>query len=164
MTKSLYLLAIILAAVAVSFSAGFSLYLFSSPPCVMPTDVLSDFDRQGLSVYTDMNKFLISVTLVIAGLAGGLVLSVAKERFTLSSWSIYLLFLAFSLSIISLYFGYVSYSSVFDAMINRCVDLSGQRLKLPQMVQYYAMLAAFLAGIGVVVVQVVKNRQPEEDS
>ena len=164
MTRRLYVIAAAFAFAGASLSTIATFFLFSRPPCTVSGDTLGDFQAHGLTVYSDLNKFLISLAIVIAGLAGGLVLLVAKDKFALPAWSLSLLFASFMLSVVSIYFGYVSYSSLFEAILNRCIDLAGDRLKLPQLIQYYSMLAALLCVIGVAVGAAVRSVASQESS
>ena len=112
--------------------------------CRFPEENLSDFGIVAYQMFTDLNKYLISLaTLLLGGLGalGMTIQSLSKEDERVNS--INLLCIAAVLGITSLYFAFVSHVGIAEAAINGCA-VFGPMLEVSQRLQFGTLVAGLI--------------------
>lgn len=141
MTRWIVISAATLAIVAIT--VDYSMF-GNEPPCLSPSEKMSEFDKVAFAQFSEMNKYLISLATLLLGGLGAIAmkfntLCVGSER----SETRTALASAGAFGVTSLYFAFLSHVRLAEAAINECTSF-GAKLQCAQFLQFSTLILGVL--------------------
>ena len=137
-----FYLVLLVVAVGLHFINSVFDYLRWNQPVPSP-DLVIDFHKRQVDVWTEMNKLLITLATVTIGAIGGFLLNtdksvpVSRDRMRRAA-------AAWLFSALSLYFGYLSYNEGANMLSMGTFDTYDARLWWPMRLQFWSFLVSVL--------------------
>ena len=152
----LYVLLIIVGWAIISY------YFQPSPKPTIEIQQLNQLQEKSIEIIIEMNKLLISLSLLVIGGIGGFLLQKYQTLKIESLIQIVIVVLSMMFAVSSIYFGYVLYAKLVEMLSNSMFDISTNLIEEPQKFQFFSfLLSVILFGLFVFnqIVPNAKGRQ-----
>jgi hypothetical protein len=120
-----------------------------TPPVAKPA--ISKFGEKGLEITLEMNKLVITATLLVFAAVGKIALADGESRRPLNLFSRLLLSVAVLFAALALYFSYVIYDKLVEMLAAGFLDLNSDLILGPRDLQLYSLLLSVLV-LGLLVI------------
>ena len=118
----------------------FTLFFNPVPDPDTAVSTLSNLQEHAIDIMVEMNKLLISFSLLIIGGVGGFLIHKHKDIKIHSMFQIIVIILCMIFASLSVYFGYVLYFMMIEMLSNEMFDPYNNMILQPQQCQYYSFI------------------------
>lgn len=136
----------------VLIAIGFVLYFLISnyvanvePMAAQHLEDMSDLQKESLSVLVEMNKLLISLSLLAIGAIGSFILNKNEGLQSSKGWVLSILAMAMLFSVISIYCGYELYSNILEMLSNEMFEPNNPLLAVPLKWQFASFILSVVS-------------------
>jgi len=134
----------------------FSRYVRPVPEASIELDSLSDLQKKSIDIIIEMNKLIISLSLIVLGALGGFLIQKYQVVKIKSLMGKLIIVLSIFFSALSIYFGYVIYSRMVEMLSNKMFNPASNLIELSQKFQYYSFLSSLIL-FGLFVINAATN-------
>lgn len=114
------------------------------PEPSVAVDKLNNLQLKTIEIIIEMDKFLLSISLLIIAGIGGLLIQKYQAIKIKSLFQKVIILISFLFAISSIYFGYVLYFKMVEMLSNNMFDAKNALIEQPQRFQYYSLLFAVI--------------------
>lgn len=102
--------------------------LLPKPGIEEHTECLTALQSKNIDLLIEMNKYLISIAIVIIGALGSIKIGKQKVEMKETLWTIGIYFTSILLSCVSLLFGYILYTKIYNLLAHNIVNMLSSQL------------------------------------
>lgn len=102
---------------AVVLGVGFGIFYFMPPPVTYEYQAtIDEVTKQSIELLGEMNKYLTAVAFGIIGILGNILIGQVRLKHKENGFTTILFSLSLALSLCSVFFGYLAYTKLFEAV------------------------------------------------
>jgi len=119
-------------------------YFQPTPEPAIRLDTLNELQKKSIEIVIEMNKLMISLSLLVIGGIGGFLLQKYQVIKIRSIPQKIIIVFSIVFSALAIYFGYLIYSKMVETLANNIFALAGNLIDQFQKYQYYSFLLSLI--------------------
>jgi len=137
-------------------------YLRPIPLPSVEIDDLNGLQKESTTIIVEMDKLIISLSLLVIGAIGGFILHKYENVKIRSLLQRVTIGLSFMLACSAVYFGYVLYAKIIEMLSNKMFDATLPLIQMPLEFQYYSFLFSLILFTVFVLNEIAPNMTESE--